>query len=71
MSDLATEEEKTIHTTGSDMTFEERSAIKTGEKRGERVAMAENPERFGMARARARNKTRYDKNYPNIDWSKT
>ncbi len=35
-----------------DMTSEEKDAVKSGEKRGEREAMKENTKRFGLARQR-------------------
>ena len=53
----------TIFTSPQDMTSEERSAVKSGEKRGERVAMAEDPERFGLARQRALGMNKYGINY--------
>lgn len=52
-----------------DLDPSERAAVKSGEKRGERVAMQENPERFGLAGERARNRKAYAKNYAKIDWS--
>ena len=53
----------TIFTSPQDMTSEERSAVKSGEKRGERVAMAEDPERFGLARQRALGMKKYEEGY--------
>ena len=53
-----------------DLSSEERSAVKSGEERGKRVAMLEDPERFGMARQRALNKVTFDANYAKIDWSR-
>ncbi len=61
-------EEKTIFT--SDLDKDEKAAVKSGEERGKQAAMAEDPERFGMARQRGLNKKKFDKNYAKIDWSK-
>lgn len=55
--------ETTIFTAGSDMTSEERSAVKSGEKRGEREAVAEDPKRFGLARQRGKNIRKYEVGY--------
>ena len=55
------DDNKTIFT--SDLDPEEKAAVKSGEERGKRVAMAEDPERFGMARQKALNKTKYDVGY--------
>ena len=57
----------TIFTSGSDMTSEERSAVKSGEKRGERVAMAEDPERFGLARQRGLGRKKYEEAFERIN----
>ena len=54
----------------SDLNPAEKAAVKTGEERGKRIAMAENPERFGMARQMGLNKKKFDKNYTKIDWTK-
>lgn len=51
----------TIFSTG--MSGEEKDAIKSGEKRGERVAMAEDPKRFGLARQSGKNIRKYETNY--------
>ena len=56
----------TIFTSPQDMTSEERSAVKSGEKRGERGAIEEDPKRFGLARQRGLNKRKYDTNYRRI-----
>lgn len=61
------DDDKTIFTSGLDP--DEKAAVKSGEKRGEREAMKEDPERFGMARQRALGRKRYSKNYDKIDWS--
>jgi hypothetical protein len=55
--------ETTIFTAGSDMTSEERSAVKSGEKRGEREAMKEDTKRFGLARQRGKNIRKYGIGY--------
>lgn len=55
--------ETTIFTAGSDMTSEERTAVKSGEKRGEREAMREDPKRFGLAREAGKNLRTYEENY--------
>ena len=67
MIDFGDDDNKTIFT--SDLDPDEKAAVKSGEERGKRVAMAENPERFGMARQRALNKEKFDRNYARIDWS--
>jgi len=53
--------ETTIFSTG--MSSEEKDAVKSGEKRGEQVAMAEDPKRFGLARQRGRNIRKYEVGY--------
>ena len=53
----------TIFTSGSDMTSEERTAVKSGEKRGECGAMREDTKRFGLAGQRGKNLRKYEKNY--------
>lgn len=55
--------ETTIFTSGSGMTSEERSAVKSGEKRGEREAMKDNPKRFGLARQRGLSMRKTDRMY--------
>jgi len=55
------DDNKTIFST--DLDAEEKAAVKSGEKRGERVAMAEDPERFGLARQRALGRKKYEVNY--------
>ena len=60
------DDDKTIFST--DLDSEERAAVKSGEKRGEREAMAADPERFGMARARARNRAKYAVGFDRIKW---
>lgn len=49
MDELA-DDDKTIFS--GDLDSEERSAVKSGEKRGEREAMKEDTKRFGLARQR-------------------
>lgn len=68
MDELAKDAEKTIFS--GDLDSGERAAVQSGEARGKRAAMAEDPERFGMARQRALNKGKFDVNYDKIDWSK-
>ena len=53
--------ETTIFSTG--MSGEEKDAVKSGEKRGEREAMAEDPKRFGLAGQRGKNIRRYEVGY--------
>ena len=53
--------ETTIFSTG--MSGEEKDAVKSGEKRGEREAMKEDPKRFGLARQRGKNIRRYEVGY--------
>lgn len=60
MDELA-DDNKTIFS--GDLDSEERAAVKSGEKRGERVAMTEDPERFGLARQRALGRTKYEVGY--------
>ena len=55
--------ETTIFTSGSDMTSEERSAVKSGESRGKIGAMRENTKRFGLAGQRGKNLRKYEINY--------
>lgn len=57
------DDNKTIFTSPSDLDSEERAAVKSGEKRGERVAMQEDPKRYGLARQRGLNKRKYDEGY--------
>jgi len=59
--DELSEDNKTIFS--GDLDSEERAAVKSGEKRGEKVAMQEDPERFGLARQRALGRTKYEVNY--------
>lgn len=61
------DDNKTIFS--GDLDPEERAAVRSGEERGKRVAMAEDPERFGLARQRALTKKKFDENYDKIDWS--
>jgi hypothetical protein len=56
--------EKTVFT--SDLDKDEHAAVKSGEERGKRVAMADNPERYGMARQKAKGLKAYEKNYVKI-----
>ena len=53
--------EKTIFS--GDLDSEERAALKSGEKRGEKIAMKEDPKRFGLARQRALGRNNYAVNY--------
>ena len=55
------DDNKTIFS--GDLDSSERDAVKSGEKRGERMAMAEDPERFGLARQRGKNMRKYEENY--------
>jgi hypothetical protein len=63
------DDNKTIFTS-TELDSEEKAAVRSGEERGKRIAMAEDPERFGMARQRAINRDKYVENYSKIDWSK-
>jgi len=58
------DDDKTIFS--GDLDPEEKAAMQKGEARGKRVAMAEDPERFGMARQKALGKKKYDANYVRI-----
>ena len=58
------DDNKTIFS--GDLDSEERAAVKSGEKRGERVAMEEDPKRFGLARQRALSRKKHEKNYVRI-----
>lgn len=58
------DDNKTIFS--GDLDSEERAALKSGEKRGERIAMAEDPERFGMARQKALGRKKYEESYVRI-----
>ena len=69
MDSLDKDAEKTIFTSGSDLSSEERDAVKKGEKRGEQKAMESDPERFGMARARAKGRVKYAIGYSRIKWA--
>ena len=60
MDELA-DDNKTIFS--GDLDSKERDAVKSGEKRGERMAMQEDPERFGLARQRGKNMRKYEENY--------
>jgi hypothetical protein len=62
-------EESTIFTSPQQMSSEERSAVKSGEARGEIAAMAERPEYYGNIGSRDHKK--YRDNYDKIDWSVT
>jgi len=55
------DDNKTIFS--GDLDSEERAAMQSGEDRGKRVAIAEDPERFGMARQRALGRKQYAENY--------
>lgn len=59
----------TIFSSPQSMDSAEREAVKKGEDRGKRIAVAEDPERFGLARQRALTKKQFDENYAKIDWS--
>lgn len=54
---------RTIFSSTGSMTSEERTAVKSGEKRGARALVAENPKRFGLVRQRAKNMRKYEENY--------
>ena len=62
-------DESTIFTSPQCMSSAERSAVKSGEERGKRAAMAERPEHYGNIGSR--NMKKYRENYDKIDWSKT
>jgi len=64
MIDFDESDDKTIFST--DLSPEEREAVRLGEERGKRVAMAEDTERFGMARQKAIGKKQYDVSYVRI-----
>ena len=55
------EDNATIFSTG--LSCEQKNAIKSGEKRGEREAMKENPKRFSLARQKALGRKKYEENY--------
>lgn len=61
--------ETTIFNSRDSMTSDERAAVKSGEKRGEKAAMAEHPKRFELAGQRAKGRKQYEENYDKIDWS--
>lgn len=46
-----------------DLNSEERAAVKSGEKRGEHVAMKEDPKRFSLAGQKGKNIRKYEINY--------
>lgn len=60
-------DEATIFSSAGSMSSAERDAIKSGEKRGEKMAMAERPEHYGNIGSR--NNKLYRENYDKIDWS--
>ena len=60
-------EESTIFSSPQSMSADERAAVKSGEERGKRVAMAERPEHYGNIGSR--NNIQYRNNYDKIDWS--
>lgn len=62
------EADKTIFDT-TDLDPEERAAVRSGQKRGERIAMQEDPERFGMARQKALNRKKYEETWERV-WGK-
>lgn len=62
-------DESTIFTSPQQMSSEERSAVKKGEARGKRMAMAERPEHYGNIGSISAKK--YRDGYDKIDWSKT
>ena len=62
------DDNKTIFS--GDLDSDERAAVRSGENRGKRIAVAENPKRYGLARQWALTKKQFDANYANIDWSK-
>lgn len=61
-------DESTIFSSPQSMSSEERSAVKTGEERGKKMAMLERPEHYGCIGNS--NPSKYRKNYGKIDWSK-
>lgn len=62
-------EESTIFTSPQCMSSAERQAVKTGEKRGKRAAMAERPEHYGNIGSSK--PALYRENFDKIDWSIT
>jgi len=62
MSDF--DDGKTIFST--DLNSEERAAVKSGEKRGEREAMKENPKRFARAGRDGRSIRQYEEWYVKV-----
>ena len=58
------DDDKTIFT--SDLDPEEKAAVKSGEERGKRVAMQEDPGRYGMARQRAKGRKAYEETYVRV-----
>lgn len=60
-------DEATIFSSPGSMSSAERAAVKSGEKRGEAVAMAERPEHYGCIGSM--DNKRYRENYDKIDWS--
>lgn len=59
---MTDEASKTIFD-ASELSSAEKSAVQSGEARGKRVAMDENPERFGLAGEGGRTQELYRKNY--------
>lgn len=59
------EADKTIFDT-TDLDSEERAAVRSGEERGKRVAMREDPERYGMARQKALNRKAYEETWERV-----
>ncbi len=66
---LLSDDTTTIHSSPQSMSSVERAAVKKGEARGKREAMAADPKRFSLARQRGKNKKRFDDRYELIDWS--
>ena len=60
-------DESTIFSSPGSMSSAERSAVKSGEERGKRVAMAERPKHYGNIGSINMNK--YRENFDKIDWS--
>ena len=62
-------EDSTIFTSPQCMSSGERSAVKSGEARGKRMAMLERPEHYGNIGSISPKS--YRQGYEKIDWSKT
>ncbi len=63
MGKLLGDDETTIFSSRDTMDTAEREAVKSGEKRGEKMAMLDDPDRFAAAGSKAKGKKNWDKNY--------